>query len=118
MPDPNKAPARQGPSRHGPGTMANGYDADAGVMEPLRREGKQVVIPPRSNRKYQQTYDRVLHNDRHLIASFIEKLKEYRDRIQLVDIDSLQEEVSAYARSCFEVIADLPGLHENTAEAN
>jgi hypothetical protein len=51
------------------------------------------------------------------LLTFLEKLKEYKERIQLIDIDSLQEEVAAYARSCFEVIADLPGLHENAATA-
>ena len=57
-------------------------------------------------------------NEPGALLTLLEKLKEYRERIQLIDIDSLQEEVAAYARSCFEVIADLPGLHENTAEAN
>lgn len=52
------------------------------------------------------------------LMTLFEKLKAYRERIQLIDIDSLQEDVAAYARTCFEVIADLQGLHENTAEAS
>jgi hypothetical protein len=52
------------------------------------------------------------------LLTLLEKLKAYKERIQLIDIDSLQEEVAAYARSCFEVISDLPGLHENEAPAN
>jgi len=52
------------------------------------------------------------------LLTLLEKLKEYHERIQLIDIDSLQAEVTAYAHSFFEVIADLQGLHENTAEAN
>ena len=52
------------------------------------------------------------------LLTLLEKLKEYKERIQLIDTDSLQEEVAAYARSCFHVIADLPGLHENAATAN
>jgi len=52
------------------------------------------------------------------LLTLLEKLKEYRERIKLIDIDSLQAEVTAYAHSCFEVIADLQGLHEKTAAAN
>ncbi len=55
-----------------------GYDADARMIEPLLREGKQVVIPPKSNRKYQRPYDRALYKARHLIENFFEKLKQYR----------------------------------------
>jgi hypothetical protein len=50
--------------------------------------------------------------------TLLEKLKAYKERIQLIDIDSLQEEVAAYARSCFEVIADLQALHERPSEAS
>jgi len=52
------------------------------------------------------------------LLTLLEKLKAYKERIQLIDIDSLQEEVAAYARGCFEVISDLPGLHENAATVN
>ncbi len=55
-----------------------GYDADARVIEPLVRVGKQVVIPPKSNRKVQRSYDKSLYKARHLIENFFEKLKHYR----------------------------------------
>ncbi len=55
-----------------------GYDADARVIEPLLRAGKQVVIPPKSNRKHPRPYDRALYKARHLIENFFEKLKQYR----------------------------------------
>ena len=55
-----------------------GYDADARVIEPLLREGKQVVIPPKSNRKSRLSYDKALYKARHLIENFFEKLKHYR----------------------------------------
>lgn len=55
-----------------------GYDADARVIEPLVKAGKQVVIPPKSNRKVQRYYDKSLYKARHLIENFFEKLKHYR----------------------------------------
>ena len=36
------------------------FDADQRVIEPLRAAGKTAVIPPRSNRKTQRTYDKPL----------------------------------------------------------
>ena len=55
-----------------------GYDADGRVIEPLILAGKQVVIPPKSNRKVQRYYDKALYKARHLIENFFEKLKHYR----------------------------------------
>jgi len=55
-----------------------GYDADARVIAPLILAGKQVVIPPKSNRKDQRYYDKSLYKARHLIENFFEKLKHYR----------------------------------------
>ena len=55
-----------------------GYDADARVIEPLISAGKQVVIPPESNRKAQRSHDKSLCKARHLIENFFEKLKHYR----------------------------------------
>ena len=55
-----------------------GYDADVRVIEPMILAGKQVVIPPKSNRKVQRYYDKVLYKARHLIENFFEKLKHYR----------------------------------------
>ena len=67
-----------------PGLQANvviadkGYDADERVIEPLIRKGKIPVIPPRSNRKTQRSYDWELYKARHLIENFFAKLKQYR----------------------------------------
>ena len=55
-----------------------GYDADARVIDPLILAGKQVVIPPKSNRKVQRHYDKALYMARHLIENLFEKLKHYR----------------------------------------
>jgi transposase len=54
------------------------FDADARVIEPLRAAGKQVVIPPKSNRKIQRTFDREMYKARHLMENFFCKLKQYR----------------------------------------
>lgn len=37
-----------------------------------------AVIPPRANRTAQRDYDRHLYKERHLVESFINKLKWYR----------------------------------------
>jgi len=58
--------------------MDKGYDADARVIEPLIAAGKQVAIPPKSNRKVQRYYDKPLYEAGHLIENFFEKLKHYR----------------------------------------
>jgi transposase len=55
-----------------------GYDADERVIEPLRAQGKTVVIPPRRNRKHLREYDKELYKARHLIENFFAKLKQYR----------------------------------------
>jgi transposase len=54
------------------------YDADERVLEPLAAAGKIAVIPPKSNRKTQRTYDKELYKARHLIENFFLKLKQYR----------------------------------------
>lgn len=54
------------------------YDADERVIEPLRKEGKTVVVPPKSNRKNKRDYKEDLYKDRHLIENFFAKLKQYR----------------------------------------
>jgi Transposase DDE domain len=52
--------------------------ADQRVMELLRSAGKTAVIPPRSNRKTQHTYDKAAYKARHLIENFYCKLKQFR----------------------------------------
>ena len=46
------------------------FDADQRVIDPLRAAGKQFVIPPKSNRKVQRTFDRELYKARHLMENF------------------------------------------------
>src|SRR5258708_28776632 len=46
------------------------FDADERVIEPLREAGKTLVIPPKSNRKVQRTFDREMYKARHLIENF------------------------------------------------
>ena len=54
------------------------FDADERVIEPLRAAGKNLVIPPKSNRKNQRTFDKEMYKARHLIENFYCKLKQYR----------------------------------------
>jgi len=54
------------------------YDAWERLVGPLQAAGKQVVIPPRSNRKEPRDYDRELYKARHLIENFFARLKQYR----------------------------------------
>ena len=54
------------------------FDADERVIEPLRAAGKNLVIPPKSNRKSQRTFDKEMYKARHLIENFYCKLKQYR----------------------------------------
>lgn len=54
------------------------YDADERVIQPLERAGKNLVIPPRSNRKHPRSYDAELYKERHLIENFFARLKQYR----------------------------------------
>jgi transposase len=54
------------------------FDADERVIEPLRKAGRNIVIPPKSNRKIERQYDKDLYKARHLIENFFAKLKQYR----------------------------------------
>lgn len=54
------------------------YDADKRVIEPMQQAGKEVVIPPKSNRKNPRRYDKDLYKARHLIENFFGKLKQFR----------------------------------------
>lgn len=55
-----------------------GYDARERVVDPLLRQGKQVVIPSRSCCKEKRPYDKHLYKARHLIENFFARLKQYR----------------------------------------
>ena len=54
------------------------FDADERVIEPLRKAGKTIVIPPKSNRKVPRAYDEDLYKVRHLIENFFARLKQFR----------------------------------------
>lgn len=54
------------------------YDADERVIEPLRKAGKTIVVPSKSNRTQQRDYDKDLYKNRHLIENFFARLKQYR----------------------------------------
>lgn len=54
------------------------FDADERVINKLTSQGKQVVIPSKSNRKYPREHDKHLYKARHLIENFFAKLKQYR----------------------------------------
>jgi transposase len=66
-----------------------GYDGDlyrtpysvAGsddFIDVIEANGATAVIPPRSNRVHQRTYDEHLYKERHLVECFINKMKWYR----------------------------------------
>ena len=55
-----------------------GFDAEARVLEPLRRAGKLAVIPSRAKRLQPRSYDKELYKARHRIENFFAKLKQFR----------------------------------------
>ena len=48
------------------------------MIEPLAAVGKDVVIPPKSNRKQPRDYDKDTYKARHLIENFFAKFKQVR----------------------------------------
>jgi transposase len=54
-----------------------GYDSKD-LIEAVKAEGIQAVMPPRSNRREQRYYDKRLYKERHLVECFINKIKHYR----------------------------------------
>ncbi len=54
-----------------------GYDADA-LLDTLRENQMEAVIPPKVNRTVQRPYDEDLYKERHLIECFFGKMKHYR----------------------------------------
>ncbi len=54
------------------------YDAEERVLKRLENKNCEAVIPPKSVRKEQRSYDRVKYQARHLIENFFVKLKQYR----------------------------------------
>jgi transposase len=53
------------------------YDTDA-IVDHLRSNEMEVVIPPKSNRKEQRDYDRSVYRERYLIERAFLRLKEWR----------------------------------------
>jgi transposase len=54
-----------------------GYDSNK-ILAFVRRQGAIAVIPPKSNRKNPQEYDRDLYKQRNLIERAFNKLKHWR----------------------------------------
>jgi putative transposase len=54
-----------------------GYDADHLREAVLANEAK-AVIPPKSSRRTQSDYDKVLYKERNLVERFFNKLKQFR----------------------------------------
>jgi putative transposase len=54
-----------------------GYDADA-IVQHIKASGAQPVIPPKTNRKVQRSYDRTLYRQRNRIERCFSKLKHFR----------------------------------------
>jgi transposase len=53
------------------------FDADW-LRKQLDQRGAIAVIPPRSNRKVQYAYDKVMYQWRHLVENYFAKIKEFR----------------------------------------
>ena len=54
-----------------------GYDSDA-LVEAIRGQGAEAVIPPKKNRKIPREYDQERYKDRNLVERFFSKVKQYR----------------------------------------
>jgi transposase len=54
-----------------------GYDTDA-IVQQVQAAGMAVVIPPKSNRKHQRSYDEYLYKLRHLVENAFLRLKQWR----------------------------------------
>jgi transposase len=53
------------------------YDSNA-VVQAAQRQGAEVVIPPKKNRKQPRDYDRHLYKERKKVEWFINRIKQYR----------------------------------------
>ena len=54
-----------------------GYDSDA-LIESLKKDGIQPVIPPRKNRKHMRGYDKYIYRLRHLVENAFLEWKRWR----------------------------------------
>lgn len=57
-------------------SLLTACDADERVIDPLRKAGKNLVIPPKFNRNVTRAYDE--DKAQHLIENFFAKLKQCR----------------------------------------
>ena len=53
------------------------YDSNA-VVAAVKKQGAEVVIPPKKNRKEPRDYDKHLYKDRKKVEWFINLIKQYR----------------------------------------
>ena len=53
------------------------YDADY-IINKIKQQRAILVIPPKRNRRDQRSYDAHIYKDRHLVACFFCKIKEFR----------------------------------------
>ena len=54
-----------------------GYDADY-IVEQISAIGAEAVIPPRSTRNFQRSYDAFLYKERNVIERMFGKMKHFR----------------------------------------
>jgi transposase len=54
-----------------------GYDSNL-IVETIRRQGAEAVIPPRCHRKTPRPYDEYLYRERNLIERMFNQLKGFR----------------------------------------
>lgn len=54
-----------------------GYDTDE-IVSYIEREGMQVVIPPKKNRRIKRKYDKYLYKIRHLVENTFLRIKDWR----------------------------------------
>jgi transposase len=54
-----------------------GYDSNA-IIEQARKQGMEVIIPPKKNRTAQRFYDKALYKLRHLVENAFLHLKRWR----------------------------------------
>ena len=62
-----------------PGSLSadKAYDSDA-ILEYLVTHNIEAVIPPRSNRLIQRSYDKHLYKNRNLVERFFCRIKQFR----------------------------------------
>src|SRR6516225_1119127 len=80
------------------------------VMEPLLATGKTPVIPSKSSRKIQRTFDKEMYKARHLIENFFCKFKQFRAIVTRYDRRKTSSPESDRAALAISVRPRLPHL--------